>query len=387
MPKVLFVTTVDVTLRGFLLPFANHFRAKGWEVDAMSAGVENCQQCRASFDRVWEVDWSRNPSNLANLLSAPRAICKVVSEGGYDVVHVHTPIAAFVSRFALRRLRKQGHPKIIYTAHGFHFFEGGSPLKNAVFLGLEKLAGCWTDYLVVINQEDFEASKRHRIVPPERLHYMPGIGVDTAKYASERVSQDEIAKVRAEIGLTSGDPLILMIAEFNPGKRHRDALAAFAQLGSSTAHLAFAGPGRLMDEMRSLAKELGVADRVHFLGFRRDIPTLIKASIVTVLPSEREGLPRSAMESLSLGVPVIGTDIRGVRDLISDDCGILVKVGDVAGLAKAMDWILSHPIEAQLMGETGRVKMKANFDIAAIIKAHESLYDEALGLEPALIPQ
>jgi glycosyltransferase involved in cell wall biosynthesis len=150
-----------------------------------------------------------------------------------------------------------------------------------------------------------------------------------------------------------------------------------------------------MDAIRHLARELGLAGRVHFLGVRQDIRELIRASISTILPSEREGLPRSIMESLCLQVPVIGTDIRGIRDLLGresrsaraanpergefrcGDCGLLVPVGDVAALAQAMDWILCHPRHALHMGRTGRAKVTA-YDIQRLLKLHEQLYAEAL---------
>ena len=145
-----------------------------------------------------------------------------------------------------------------------------------------------------------------------------------------------------------------MIAEFVPGKRHRDALAAFARLGRPDVWLALAGTGPLVDEMKRRAAELGVADRVRFLGVRRDIPALVRASVAVLLPSEREGLPRSAMESMSLGVPVIGSRIRGTADLLEGGCGLLVPVGDSAALADALARILDHPEEAREMARRGR---------------------------------
>ena len=105
-------------------------------------------------------EWSRDPLKLQNLMVAPRQIQEVVAQEEYDLVHVHTPVAAFVSRYALNSLRKRGKPKLVYTVHGFHFYRGRAKLKNALFLALEKLAGRWTDYLIVINREDEEAAKR-----------------------------------------------------------------------------------------------------------------------------------------------------------------------------------------------------------------------------------
>ena len=378
MNRILFVTTIPGTLRAFLLPFAQHFRAKGWQVDAMAQGISNCAKCLHSFDRVWEVEWSRNPLDPQNLIIAPPQIRLAIAQQDYDIVHVHTPVAAFVTRYALNNLRQQGRPKVIYTAHGFHFYRGGKPLKNLSFLALEKLAGRWTDYLVVINREDEEAAKHYGIVPTERVCYTPGIGVDTDYYSPGNVPEAEVVRVRQELGLSTETPLFLSIAEFNPGKRHQDILKALARLGRSEVHLAFAGTGPLMEQMQLLASELGIQNQVHFLGYRQDIPALIRASTATLLASEREGLPRSVMESLCLEIPVIGTQTRGIRDLLEGDCGLIVKLGDVEELAEAMARILNRPEEAKMMGKRGRERMKG-YEVRQIIKLYDRLYATALG--------
>lgn len=377
MKSLLFVTTIPGTLRAFLQPFARHFQAKGWRVDAMAQGISTCPRCLQTFDRVWEVEWSRNPLDPQNLIVAPKQIRAAVEQTGYDIVHVHTPVAAFVTRYALNNLRQQGKPKIIYTAHGFHFYRGGKPLKNLSFLALEKLAGRWTDYLVVINREDEEAAKRYGIVPTQRVCYTPGIGVDTEYYSPSAVPEAEVVRVRQELGLSPESPLFLSIAEFNPGKRHQDILKALARLGRSDVHMAFAGTGPLMEQMQQLASDLGMKERVHFLGYRPDVPALIRACVATLLASEREGLPRSVMESLCLEIPVIGTQTRGIRDLLEGDCGLIVKLGDVEGLAEAMAWMLDHPEAAKMMGKRGRERMNS-YDLRQIIKQYDHLYAQAL---------
>lgn len=376
MSSLLVVTTIPATLCGFLLPFAYHFHTLGWRVDAMAQGVSDCAECLQAFDQVWEVEWSRNPLDPQNLLVAPRQIREVLAQEDYDLVHVHTPVAAFVSRYALNNLRRRGRLKVIYTAHGFHFYRGGALLKNAIFLALEKLAGHWTDYLVVINREDEEAAKRYNIVSAERVRYMPGIGVDDEHYNRNSISEAEVVRVCREMELPLGTPLFLSIAELIPRKRPWDILRAFAWLGRPRVHLAFAGDGPLIEEIRQLSSDLGVENQVHFLGLRQDIPTLIRASVATLLASEQEGLPRSVMESLCLEIPVIGTDIRGTRDLLRGGCGLLVKLGDVEGLAQAMAWVLDHSEDAQAMGKRGRERMAA-YDLQHILELHETLYAEA----------
>jgi glycosyltransferase involved in cell wall biosynthesis len=369
------VTTVPVTLRGFLLPFAEHFRGRGFRVDAMARGVGQCLECLAGFDRVWEVDWSRNPFDPRNLGPARRRAREVMAAGAYDLVHVHTPVAAFVTRLALRGSRRAAGPRVIYTAHGFHFYRGGPRLRGAAFRALEALAARWTDYLVVINREDTAAGRR--LLPPERVRYMPGIGVDLRRYAPAAVADRDVARVQGELGLLVGERLFLMVAEFIPRKRHRDALAAFVHLGRADARLAFAGGGPLEEAMKRRVAELGLTHRVHFLGFRDDIPALMRASVAVLLPSEQEGLPRSVMEALSLGVPVVGTRIRGTTELLEAGCGSLVPVGDVGALAAALGWMLDHSEGARQMGRRGRERM-AEYGLDKVIALHEELYAEAL---------
>ncbi|WP_341732795.1 glycosyltransferase [Microcoleus sp. EPA2] len=376
MNKLLIITTIPATIGAFLLPFAYHFRDRGWRVDAMACGASENAECLQAFDRVWDVEWSRNPLDPRNLLVAPRVIREVAETEQYDIIHVHTPVAAFVARYALKDLKKQKKVQIVYTAHGFHFHSLGKPLKNSVFLTLEKLAGPWTNYLVTINSEDESAAKRYQILPPERIRYMPGIGVDLERYSPDAVSETDVQQVRQEMGLNGKNQLFLSAIEFIPRKHPQDVLNAFAKLARPDVHLAFAGEGPMLEQMQQLGSDLGLKNLVHFLGHRRDIPTLVRASVATLLASEQEGLPRSVMESLSLEVPVIGTNIRGTRDLLEKDCGLLVDVGDTKGIANAMAWILDHPQEAKVMGQKGRTWM-ANYELGQIVKLHEELYAEA----------
>jgi glycosyltransferase involved in cell wall biosynthesis len=290
---------------------------------------------------------------------------------------VHTPVAAFVTRFALRVVRTNAKPKVIYTAHGFHFFRGGPPLSNLIFLALEKLAGRWTDYLVVINEEDYNAAQKYRIVPERILQRMPGIGVDLEQYHPARIPPATVRKVRQDLKIADSDNLFLMVAEFIPRKCHADALRAFAKLDSKNLYLAFAGAGRLLKKMQELARELGIEEKVHFLGRRQDITRLIRASDVVILPSKQEGLPKCVLEAMSLEVPVIGTDIRGIGELLRNGAGILVSVGDVDALADAMLKIVNNPIVAKEMGRRGRMQVE-QFSLKNVLDLHEELYEGIL---------
>jgi glycosyltransferase involved in cell wall biosynthesis len=373
--RLLVIATVPETIRGFLLPWAAHYQAQGWTVDAMAQGISDCPDCAASFNQVWEIDWSRNPLNPLNFLTAPQHVRAIA--GSYDLIHVHTPVAAFVTRFALRSLRRQGKLKVIYTAHGFHFHRHGSRLKNRVFLILEKIAGHWCDRLIVINQDDWNAALKHHLVSPGQLSLMPGIGVDLSHYNPQSFTEADCLQVRSELGLRTEDALFLAIAEMVPRKRHHDLLQALAQLNRPEVHLALAGKGPLESDLRALAQQLGLSQQVHFLGFRTDIPRWIYSATATLLVSEQEGLPRSVMEAMALGVPVIGTRIRGTEDLLREGAGRLVSVGDCAEIAAAMAWMLDHPEAAKHLGIQGQKQIQ-QYELSQILSLHDCMYEDFL---------
>lgn len=374
MPRLLIVTTVAATLRAFLLPFARHYRAAGWTVDAAAADIASQPALASEFDACHSLPLSRNPLDLPMLLNAPAAIRRIVAAGHYDIVHVHTPVAALLVRFALRGRR--GSPRLVYTAHGFHFHRHGKALTNAVFRTAERLAAPWCDALVTINREDFEAARAAGFAT--RVEYMPGIGVDTAQWSPATVAAPAVAALRQSLGLAEADVLFLMVAEFNPGKRHRDVLAALQQPGLEKVHMAFAGDGPLRTVLEVEAMTAGLGARAHFLGFRRDIPVLMRASRAVLLPSQREGLPRSLLESLSMAVPIVGADIRGIRELAEDGCGRLHAVADAAGLAATLRELAADPAAAAAMGARGRERMVRDYDEKVVIRLHDDLYADLL---------
>ena len=372
--RLLIVTTVPQTLEAFLLPYAEHFRGAGWTVDALARGASTADAVVSAFDVAFDIEWSRNPVRaLQHIKALEERVREVVTERQHDIVHVHTPVASFVTRYALRGLRSSGGPAVVYTAHGFHFHSGGGRLRNAAFASLEKLAGRWTDRLVLINQEDVDQAHRFGIVPPDRVHPMPGIGVDIEGYVTRAEEGRGRRAVREELGIGLETPLVLMVAEFIGRKRHADAVRAVASCSHAGLHLALAGTGPLIDEVKQLAVDLGVDERVHVLGFRRDVPALLAAADVVLLPSEHEGLPRSIMEAMAVGVPVVGTDIRGMRDLLQGGAGVLVPVGEPEAIAEALGRLASNSGERKAIVQRARSRV-AEYDQHHLIEMHEELY-------------
>lgn len=382
MPRLLMVSTYPLTIQTFLLPYARHFRAKGWRVDAAASG--DLTGVAPAFDQTFSIDWSRDLSHPSTWFRAPRKLRAIVGYNLYDIVHVHTPVASFATRFALRGLRRGGAPKLVYTAHGFHFDARRNPVRNAPFIAAEMLAGRWTDHLVVMNGEDEAAARRYRIVSESRLRRMPGIGVDLSTYAST-ASTEQITAIRRELGL-SDHPYLLCVAEFRAVKRHDLLLRAFARtLQTTRSVLLLAGSGPLQPDMERLAAELGIEESVRFLGFRQDIPVLLRGAAGVVLASEREGLPRCILEAMVARIPVVATAARGTTDLLSGGLGELVPLGDASALGRAMAAVLSDR-DTALDRAARAAATVSSYDLRHLLAAHEALYQEALGTSRAAAP-
>ena len=379
MPSALFVTTVPVTLEAFLLPFADHFRSEGWRVDALANGAAADPRLDGHFDQRFDVAWSRSPLAPSNLFGAARRVRRIVVAGHYDVVHVHTPIAAFVTRYALRSLRgRSGAPVVIYTAHGFHFYEGGAAATNLIYRAAERMAAGWTDYLVTINREDLAAAKDLRGIAAGHIRYIPGIGVDTDRFSPDAVSAEQAAAVRHDLCVPSDAFMLTMVAEFAAVKRHEHVLRALAKVSDDSVVLVLVGDGPLESPLRHTVAALGLTERVRWAGYRRDLPAVLAASDATILASEREGLNRSVLEAMAAGRPVIGTQTRGIADAVGPDAGWIAPKDDVEALARAIETAAADPEDRRRRGEAARRRALNEFVLPRIIRAYEELYREAL---------
>jgi glycosyltransferase involved in cell wall biosynthesis len=375
------VAAVSATVQNFLTPYAVHFRRMGWRVEAAANGATVNPGLEWVFDQRHDLPLSRSIRDIGGILRTMQAL-SVILEPGYDIVHVHHPIAAFVTRAAIRRMPAERRPAVVYTAHGFSFYPRGGLARNALFIAAERLAGRWTDRLIVINDEDHAAALKHRIVPSRRLVLMPGIGLDTQWYSRSSVPAEEIAAARARLRIGPGTPLFAVVGELSRRKRPLDVVAALERMEHRDCHLVFLGDGPERARVEAAIREAGVGDRVHLLGPVMDVRPTVASAAALVLASRMEGLPRCVMEALSLGVPVIATDARGNPDLVAPDAGIVVPVGDVSALARAMDRILDDPDEARAMAVRGRRRIVERYEISILIARHEDLYQELLAERP-----
>jgi glycosyltransferase involved in cell wall biosynthesis len=377
-PRILLSTTVPVHFRAFHLPWVKRLRELGCVVHGAADRISEMPECVAAFDEVHDIPFSRNPLKLNAARVAGRAVAKLMAEKQIDLIHVHTPVGSFVTLKNAQQLRRTRGLKTVYTAHGLLFHPRGLPHTNFAFKILERIMCRWSDYLVVITPSDEAVARRMKLVLPEGLFYMPGVGIDLEQFSRKRVSSEDAQRVRTELKLSDSDKLVTMVAEFTRNKRHRDVVRAIALLNRPDVHVAFVGEGARRGEVEALVAQLGLSRNIHFLGYRRDIPALFCAANCATLTSRREGLPRSVMEALCLETPVVGSNARGISDLLAGGGGIVVPLGDIAGLANGIRELVDDPEKARKMGIAGRESM-APYALENILKLHEELYRRALG--------
>ncbi len=311
--KILYVTTVGLTM-GFFKFFIKELINEGNSVDIATNEMEyKVADCYHEWGcKIHPISCIRLPLRSENL-KAIREIKQIVQDGRYDLVHCHTPIASACTRLACRSLRKNGL-KVIYTAHGFHFYKG-APLKNwLIYYPIEKLCAHWTDVLITINTEDYELAKKK--FRAKRVEYVPSVGIDVDKFKNTVIDKNE---KRKELGIPADSFVILSVGELNENKNHQVIIKALGEISDSKIHYVIAGSGNKTAELQTLADSLSV--NLHLLGHRDDVAELYKMADVYILPSIREGLNVSIMEALASELPVICSDIRGNRDLIVDEKG------------------------------------------------------------------
>jgi len=371
------VATVAAHLRAFHIPWVRRLRKAGFFVIGGANGIEECEVCRREFDVVVELPFSRKTAHVCRNMRAAWKLRSVVKRKKMYMVHFHTPNAAFFGRMALRRMVLGGGVKVAYTAHGFHFYKGQRWLKRVVFRGAEAVSACATNALIVINEEDFTAAKCFRLGPGGVLRKIHGVGIDKERFDPCKYDSIQLkSALRKALGVPEREWVVAMVAEFNAGKRHRDVIEAVRIMRPREIHLVFAGVGPLEGVIREQAKNAGVGDRVHFLGYRNDIPEILASVDALVMPSEREGLPTCVMEAMCMGLPVIGANVRGIRDLVDQDCGWLYPVGDVAGLVDVLKFVTRMPDEAKKRGARARAKILRSFTWSVVEEELREVYGE-----------
>lgn len=343
--KILYVTTIGMTM-GFFKSFIKKLSDDGNEVElACNCSLKDVPEFYINNGfKIHGIDCSRTPLNKGNL-KAVKQLKKIVENEHFDIVHCHTPIAAACCRIACRKARKNG-TKVIYTAHGFHFYKG-APLTNwLIYYPIEKICSYFTDVLITINTEDYAFALRK--LKAKDIKYVPGVGINKSRFSDADVNKNEKRRL---LGIPEEAFLILSVGELNENKNHETVIRAVAELADKKIHYAIAGGGGRGKYLQELAKELKVEDRIHLLGQRTDIEEIYKSADIYVLPSIREGLNVSVMEAMASGLPVIASDIRGNRDMVMPQGGFLVSPTNVSEFADVISKLLNDDEMRKEMSE------------------------------------
>lgn len=266
---------------------------------------------------IFNISFSRSPKDIKNLINSYKQIKQLLNNQKYMLIHTHTPISSLITRLAYKNSNIYESCKMIYTAHGFHFFKGNNPLKNFLFETIEKYGAKYTDILITINKEDYEAAKKFKLKKQGIVEYVPGVGIDLDKINSIQGSKEDLCK---ELHIPSDSTLLLSVGELNDNKNHKVVIESLPELPINVYYI-ICGTGPLKEQYAQLADELKVSDRLHLLGYRTDVIRIMKSCDIFVHPSKREGLSVALMEAMACGLPCIVSKIRGNEDLIMNTKG------------------------------------------------------------------
>jgi glycosyltransferase involved in cell wall biosynthesis len=300
--------------------------------------------------KTLQIDIFSYPFHSTNIRAYKQLKC-IIKDERIEAIQCSTPIGSTLARIAAWRC---GVKNVIYSAHGFMFFKGAPLINRTVYKLPEVLLSHVTDTLITINDEDYKASLALKLRGNGKRYMIHGAGINVGV----EVNIDKIQK-RKEIGLQESDIVVVSAGDLNPNKNNRVIIEAFSFLRNKNIHYAICGTGLLEEDLKQLAKKLGVDKNIHFLGYRKDMPEILASSDIFIMPSFREGVPRSIMEAMDLGLPCIGSKTRGIADLIEEGVGgYLSKPSDAKGFATAISNLADNPELRQKFGNYNRNKVK-----------------------------
>lgn len=360
--KILEITNVDFSLTHFLLPLMRELRAEGHEVIGVCADGPLLQHPRNEGFRVETLPFARSFSVPAQL-RAFWALVRLIKKEKPDLVHAHMPISGILARAAAKLC---GVPRIAYTCHGFLFNQPGSRLRRGLALVLEVLCGRITDVYLTVSREEAQDAKRLHIHPhPVAI----GNGRDPARFHPDAQAR---TRIRTELGTPAQTPVIIVVSRLVRHKGYPELLAAMEQVPDAELWIVgerlVSDHGANMDEYLTKARAV-LGPRLKCLGYRADIPALLAAADIFVLPSHFEGLPMSIIEAMLCGLPVVATNIRGSREqVVPHETGLLVPPGTTAELAEALTTLVQNPSLRQHMGAAGLKRALRLFDEKTILQ-------------------
>lgn len=362
-PKVLFTSHV-ANFQKFNRPFMRMLHDQGYEVHYASMGEEKILDCDKSF----VVPFTRSPFRLSNV-KAYFELKKIIDRENYDLIHTHTPVGSVVTRLAARDARKRG-TRVIYTAHGFHFFKGAPIINWLIYYPVEKIMARYTDTLITINDEDYQRAKKHFKTD---VRYVPGVGIDLSRF--HPVDGRVKCRLREKYGLSKDSFVIIYAAELNANKNQGLAIRSLPKIKKyiPNVKLLLCGQGEKRLAYERTARRDNVEDDVKFMGYRQDLDKLFQLSDICVATSIREGLGLSLIEAIASGLPVVASNNRGHRDIVAENekLGVLYPlnnqdalVSEIVNLKNSINTRQSFNLRALI----------DKYSIASSINNHRTIY-------------
>lgn len=372
--KAAFVASVYRHFELFHVPVMEMLQRVGYEVHAFAESDYAKVRLQERGVICHDIPIARSPLRVQNIRAA-RELIRHFKRERFELLHVHTPVASIIGRIAGKFAKT---PAVLYTAHGFHFFQGAPLPFWLLYYPVERLMAPWTDVLITINREDY-ARASSRFPVRQSVQFVPGVGVEVDRFEPAQTAAG-VERLRTELQIAPDEHVVLCIAELNDNKNQIQLLDALRQVidRGLRVRCLLAGVGEQDIVLLQHAKDLGLQDRVQLLGYRMDVPELIALSDVCALLSKREGLPRFLLEAMASGRPILATNIRGSRDLVQDgETGRLVPVGDVAATADALSDLLLHTERRAQMGRAIRERVQP-YRTENVVQLIEEIYAEAL---------
>lgn len=380
--KVLHVCALGATAETLLLPQIDYLRSQQFTVDIACSPDDAVDRLQGQGYTVFPIQIDRKISPVLNFKTILR-LTQLMRDQAYDLVHVHTPIAAVLGRIAAKLA---GTPKVIYTSHGLPFHQLTPPLQYWLYFAIEYGSAKITDLILSQNHEDIQTAIHKGLCAESKLGYL-GNGVDTQRFNPNHINPEQQAQLRHDLGIPDSAQLIIgTVGRLTRTKGSGYLIEAAAQLVESfpQLHILVIGgelesdPEPFYHQLTQKITQLNLSSHVTLTGERTDIPQLLSLLDIFVLATfAHEGLPRSILEAMSMGLPVVTTDIRGCREaVIPKKTGLIVPSQTSEPLARALRTLLANPDLKTAYGAAGRQRIEADYDETAVFRRLVSYYQE-----------
>ena len=323
MKKVLFVASVAGHIKNFHTPYLKLFKDKGYTTYVAANWTLKENEKIDFCDNFIQLPIERKPFSL-KYIKAIFKLKNLLKVEKFDIIHRHTPIGSVVARLAAKEARKNG-TRVIYTAHGYHFYKGAPLINWLLYYPVEKWLAKYTDTQITITQEDFDLAKKKFKI--KDLNLVHGVGLDEEKF-NILISDEEKENLKQELKIDDKSVVCTYVAELNKNKNQQLLIKAIKRLkdDNNNVTLLLVGKGRYEPKLLKLIKKMKLEENVKLLGYRSDIVKILSITDIYLASSLREGLPVNVMEAMYMGLPIIAVDNRGHRELVQhNENGFIVE--------------------------------------------------------------